>query len=170
MRWVFSLALLILGSTVLRAEGAKTKSSPTESAGSSKQKSTSGKPAKSAHGTHSRGRRAKHSAAPNYQLHPDSSRYAEIQKALADRGYFKGDANGQWNDESVDALKRFQTDQNLDNDGKINSLTLIGLGLGPKHDSLPVSPNKPPSSAPVSGGSPSPSTEEAAPAPTKPPM
>jgi hypothetical protein len=70
-------------------------------------------------------------------LHPDPERYQEIQKALADRGYFKGDVNGQWGDDSVDALKRFQADSKLPDDGKINALSLIGLGLGPKHDSLP---------------------------------
>jgi murein L,D-transpeptidase YcbB/YkuD len=32
----------------------------------------------------------------------------------------------------VDALKRFQSEQNLTPDGKIGSLSLIALGLGPK--------------------------------------
>ena len=72
--------------------------------------------------------------APSYQLHPDQERYQQIQQALTDKGYFKGEVNGQWGDDSVDALKRFQADQKLDDDGHINSLTLIGLGLGPKHD------------------------------------
>jgi hypothetical protein len=72
-------------------------------------------------------------AAPSYQLRPDAERYQQIQQALADKGYFKGEVNGQWGDDSVDALKRFQADQKLDNDGHLNSLTLIGLGLGPKH-------------------------------------
>ena len=58
----------------------------------------------------------------------------QIQQALTDKGYFKGEVNGQWGDDSVDALKRFQADQKLDDDGHLNSLTLIGLGLGPKHD------------------------------------
>ncbi len=74
---------------------------------------------------------SRHAAAPSYQLHPDPERYQEIQKALADRGYFKGEANGVWGDDSVDAMKRFQTDQKLeDTDGKIDALSLIGLGLG----------------------------------------
>jgi hypothetical protein len=73
--------------------------------------------------------------APSYQLHPEPARYQEIQKALADKGYFKGEPNGQWSGDSVDALKRFQTDRNLPSpDGKINALTLSGLGLGPKHE------------------------------------
>ena len=60
----------------------------------------------------------------------------EIQRALADRGYFKGSVDGNWNADSVSALKRFQQDQNLTSDGKISSLALIGLGLGPKHEPL----------------------------------
>ena len=37
-----------------------------------------------------------------------------------------------------ETLKRFQSEQNLESTGKINSLSLIALGLGPKHDSAPV--------------------------------
>ena len=81
-------------------------------------------------------RSSRHTAsAPTYQLHPDPERYQEIQKALADRGYFKGEVNGLWGDDSVDAMKRFQADQKLDEtEGKIDARSLIGLGLGPRHD------------------------------------
>lgn len=85
--------------------------------------------------------------APSYQLHPDSERYQQIQQALADKGYFKGEVNGQWGDDSVDALRRFQTDRNLDGDGHLTALSLTGLGLGPKHDhdlSSPSAPVAPP--------------------------
>jgi hypothetical protein len=69
------------------------------------------------------------------QLSPTPDRYKEIQQALVAKGYLPtAQANGQWTDASADALKRFQTDQNLDATGKINSLSLIALGLGPKHD------------------------------------
>jgi hypothetical protein len=69
------------------------------------------------------------------QAAPTPERYKQIQEALAAKGYLAADqANGQWNDASVDALKRFQTAQNIDSTGKINSLSLIALGLGPKHD------------------------------------
>jgi len=60
----------------------------------------------------------------------------EIQRALSDRGYYKGSVDGNWNADSVDALRRFQKDQNLQSDGKISSLALIGLGLGPKHEPM----------------------------------
>ncbi len=66
------------------------------------------------------------------QQQPSPERYKEIQQALADKGYFSGSVDGNWGPESVDALKRFQREQNLTDDGKIGSLSLIALGLGPK--------------------------------------
>lgn len=68
----------------------------------------------------------------NYQSAPTPDRYKEIQQALATKGYFKGQVNGQWGPDSVDALRRFQGDQSLTQDGKLGSLSLIALGLGPK--------------------------------------
>src|SRR4051812_26347389 len=46
---------------------------------------------------------------PSYQPHPTPERYQEIQQALADKGYYKGPVNGEWGNESTEALKRFQT-------------------------------------------------------------
>src|SRR5208282_2623283 len=68
----------------------------------------------------------------SYQQAPTTARYQEIQQALLKKGYFQGEANGQWGSDSLDALKRFQADQNLMPTGKINSLSLIALGLGAK--------------------------------------
>ncbi len=148
MKCCFALALLASASLLLSGEPAKT--SHHKSSSTSHNKSS----AKTASGHRaSRHRRTRRAAGPSYQLHPDSSRYTEIQKALADRGYFKGEANGVWGDDSVDALKRFQADQKLDADGKINSLSLIGLGLGPKHDAyLPPHPARSPASAAAPAG------------------
>ncbi len=78
--------------------------------------------------------RIRRAAAPSYQLHPDPERYQEIQKTLADRGFYKGQPDGSWNDDSVQALRDFQSANQLEADGKINALTLMKLGLGPKHD------------------------------------
>ena len=71
-------------------------------------------------------------AARSYQQAPTADRYREIQQALISKGYLRGEANGEWGPDSMDALKRFQTDQNLTADGKIGALSLIALGLGPK--------------------------------------
>jgi hypothetical protein len=71
----------------------------------------------------------------NRQLAPTAQRYREIQQALADKGYLQPEeVSGNWNQGSIDALKKFQTAQNLEATGKINSLSLIALGLGPKRD------------------------------------
>jgi hypothetical protein len=53
---------------------------------------------------------------------------------LAAKGYLQPEqVNGAWDDNSTEALKRFQADQKLESTGKVNSLSLIALGLGPKH-------------------------------------
>jgi peptidoglycan hydrolase-like protein with peptidoglycan-binding domain len=66
---------------------------------------------------------------------PSPERYKEIQQALATKGYFAAEPDGNWGPGSIDALKRFQHDQNLAEDGKIGALSLIALGLGPKRES-----------------------------------
>ena len=77
----------------------------------------------------------------NRQMAPSPERYREIQEALAHRGYpTPEEATGAWNQTSIDALKRFQAEQNLESTGKINSLSLIALGLGPKRDPAPAVP------------------------------
>jgi len=93
------------------------------------------------------------------QQQPTPDRYKEIQQALADKGYFGGPVDGNWGASSMDALKRFQHDQNLTEDGKIGSLSLIALGLGPKRGSAggaaPSSPKSvPPASEPPAGAAP----------------
>ncbi len=68
------------------------------------------------------------------QQQPTQDRYREIQEALGEKGYFAGEPDGNWGAESADALKRFQRDQNLTEDGKIGALSLIALGLGPRRN------------------------------------
>lgn len=82
------------------------------------------------------------------QLEPTPERYKEIQQALVTKGYLAADeVTGKWTDSSTEALKKFQADQNLDGNGKINSLSLIALGLGPKRDTSTAAP-KPASAIP----------------------
>jgi hypothetical protein len=71
----------------------------------------------------------------NRQTVPTPDRYREVQSALAAKGYLKSEnASGQWDQSSIDAMKKFQADQNIEATGKLNSLSLIALGLGPKYD------------------------------------
>jgi peptidoglycan hydrolase-like protein with peptidoglycan-binding domain len=82
------------------------------------------------------------------QQAPTTDRYKEIQHALAGKGYLHGEPNGEWGVESTDALKRFQADQNLTPDGKLNSLSLIAMGLGPKRMTAQSHPPLPAPEAP----------------------
>ncbi len=77
------------------------------------------------------------------QLAPTPDRYREIQQALADKGYLKSEPDGVWDAQSMDALRRFQTDRNLSATGKISSASLIGLGLGPSTAPVPPPPASP---------------------------
>ena len=71
----------------------------------------------------------------NRQMAPTKDRYREIQQALYEQGYLPSEPTGVWSPESVEALKQFQSDQKLSVTGRISSLTLINLGLGPIHPS-----------------------------------
>jgi hypothetical protein len=70
------------------------------------------------------------------QQAPTSDRYMEIQQALITRGFLQTPPSGSWDPATIDALKRFQEEQNLPPTGKISSLSLIALGLGPKRTPL----------------------------------
>ena len=86
-----------------------------------------------AHTAHKAPARATRSTWRAGQTAPTPDRYKEIQGALARKGYLHGEATGVWSQDSTDALRRFQQDQNLQASGKLDSLSIIALGLGPKH-------------------------------------
>lgn len=128
---------LLLGGAVSAAPPAKKKSTPSAkaastSAGARKAGSASTRNSSAARKRSSRKSQMARSRRPA-QSAPAPERYKQIQQALAEKGYLSGDASGRWGAESVEALKRFQEDQNLEPTGKINSLSLIALGLGPEH-------------------------------------
>ncbi len=75
------------------------------------------------------------------QLAPTPDRYRQIQQALAAKGYLRPeDATGVWNQTSTDAMKKFQAEQKIESSGKINSLSLIALGLGPRREPIAAKP------------------------------
>lgn len=146
-------ALLMSAVSGQAAAAAKAKSS-TAAHNTTSKKTTSTKkaaaPSKAkshAHKGHTAARRKP--AGPSYQTRPTADRYKEIQQSLADKGYFKGEVNGTWGDDSVEALKRFQSDHKITDDGKLNSLSLIQLGLGPNHDSAALHPAGQPEASPA---------------------
>jgi peptidoglycan hydrolase-like protein with peptidoglycan-binding domain len=135
------LAVALVGLSLVVANAAQTpvtkkkavpKSTKAASAHAAPVKSKAGTAKTSASKAGTKSKRAVVARRPPVQMQPSTDRYKEIQQALADKGYFHGMPDGTWGTESVDALKRFQKDQNLDPDGKIGSLSLMALGLGPK--------------------------------------
>jgi peptidoglycan hydrolase-like protein with peptidoglycan-binding domain len=90
-------------------------------------------------------------------MQPTPERYKEIQQALVAKGYLKGEPTGTWNQESADAMRRFQQDQNINASGKIDSLSLIALGLGPKRASNTQPPA--PAQAPAPPSEPKPDAQ-----------
>lgn len=76
-------------------------------------------------------------AKPRVPLQPAAERLTEIQVALAKAGYLQGEPTGKWDDASVAAMKRFQQEHSIPASGKINSLSLIALGLGPVRGPAP---------------------------------
>ena len=102
---------------------------------------------KSSRGRYTRGRAVAHTRSaprPAVQATPSSDRYREIQEALAAKGYLKTAPTGVWDQDSMEAMRRFQEDQKLTVTGKLNSLSLIALGLGPKDTAIrtPEPPQK----------------------------
>jgi len=87
-------------------------------------------------------------ARPARQSEPTRERYMEIQQALANKGYYAGPVDGSWGAPSAEPMRRFQADQNIPVDGKIGSLSLIALGLGPKRENIDAALLTPASSAP----------------------
>lgn len=79
----------------------------------------------------------------NRQMTPTTDRYKEIQQALYDKGYLKSEPSGVWDNDSQDAMTRFQNDQKLPPTGKITAASLIGLGLGAKSAGAPEAPALP---------------------------
>lgn len=131
-------------STVKKAPAKKSTTTARKSTGSTAGRTTTAR------------KTAKKAPARNWrtrQMAPTPDRYREIQQALVSKGYLKPeDATGVWSQNSTDALKRFQSEQNIESTGKINSLSLIALGLGPRHDTAAVKPPTPQPPVPEAAG------------------
>jgi hypothetical protein len=113
---------------------------PVKSAGKAPPKTAGKKSAAS-----KRGKQAPRVTWRNRQTEPTPERYKEIQGALAAKGFLDpADASGAWSQGSADALKKFQASQNIEASGKIDSLSLIALGLGPKRDAAAKAPEPQP--------------------------
>ena len=132
---ILSLLLLVWGVTIPATP--QTAKAPPKKTTTAAPKSASAKSKTTA--------RKRAPARPPTQQQPTPERSKEIQQALIDKGYLQDPPTGVWDAQSSDALKRFQADRQLQATGKLDSLSLIRLGLGPKRQALtPASLPTPP--------------------------
>jgi hypothetical protein len=66
----------------------------------------------------------------------DSARTLEIQQALIREHYLQGDATGEWDQATREALTRFQDDNHWQTKLLPDARALIKLGLGPSQQNL----------------------------------
>lgn len=80
------------------------------------------------------------------QMAPTPERVNEIQTALAKKGFYAGEPTGKWDDESTEAIRKFQSANGLTPSGKYDAWTLQKLGLGSGTAGLGA-PTPPPNTA-----------------------
>jgi peptidoglycan hydrolase-like protein with peptidoglycan-binding domain len=64
-------------------------------------------------------------------LRPEPERIQEIQQALVQAGYLIAQPNGRWDDQTRDAMRRYQADHGFPVTGLPEAKSLMKLGLGP---------------------------------------
>jgi hypothetical protein len=65
------------------------------------------------------------------RMRPAPERIEEIQQALAQAGYLKAQPNGRWDDQTREAMRRYQADHGFPATGLPEAKSLMKLGLGP---------------------------------------
>jgi len=64
-------------------------------------------------------------------LRPEPERIQEIQQALVHAGYLNAQPNGRWDDQTREAMRRYQADHGFPVTGLPEAKSLMKLGLGP---------------------------------------
>jgi peptidoglycan hydrolase-like protein with peptidoglycan-binding domain len=64
-------------------------------------------------------------------LRPEPQRIEEIQQALVQAGYSNAPPNGRWDDQTREAMRRYQADHGFPVTGLPEAKSLMKLGLGP---------------------------------------
>jgi hypothetical protein len=79
----------------------------------------------------SRARRAAAERRRRALLRPEPERIQEIQQALVQAGYLNAQPNGRWDDQTREAMRRYQADHGFPATGLPEAKSLMKLGLGP---------------------------------------
>jgi hypothetical protein len=115
----------------------QTSKQPASQTSTSSAKKSAKSSSKSAHSTASKSKKSRKSAANRHgQQKIDPQRALEIQEALIREHYLTGKPSGVWNDETQQAMQRYQADNNWQSKTTPDARALIKLGLGPDHEHL----------------------------------
>lgn len=63
------------------------------------------------------------------EVYIDPSTVRQIQQALNEKGFDVGEANGEWSQQSADAMRKFQESAGLDPTGNVNFSTIAALNV-----------------------------------------
>ncbi len=131
-----SVTILVcsIGFTQATASSA-TPASKTTPPSATSHSTTKPKSAKARRTKTSASRKGKHSKKRGQQK-IDGERTHQIQQALIQKGYLKGEPSDKWDASTEAALRKFQADNGWQNKTVPDSRALIKLGLGPSHDHL----------------------------------
>jgi peptidoglycan hydrolase-like protein with peptidoglycan-binding domain len=96
------------------------------------------KSANNSHGSKSRhGKKVVKSSWKSHGQHGiESDRTRQIQEALIRQNYLSGEADGNWDSRTQDAMRRYQEDHGWQSKVLPDSRALIKLGLGPDHSGV----------------------------------
>jgi peptidoglycan hydrolase-like protein with peptidoglycan-binding domain len=97
-------------------------------------------------------------------MRPEPERIQEIQQALVQAGYLNAQPNGRWDDQTREAMRRYQVDHGFPATGLPEAKSLMKLGLGPH----PLPPELDPGSGAKAGADPNPNAPAKSPAPATP--
>jgi peptidoglycan hydrolase-like protein with peptidoglycan-binding domain len=64
-------------------------------------------------------------------MRPQPERIQEIQQALVQAGYLNAQPNGRWDNQTREAMRRYQADHGFPVTGLPEAKSLMKLGLGP---------------------------------------
>jgi len=116
------------GALLAATKSTAAKPAPTKSAAKSGG-SKSGKKKSSSKNAHLSSRQARKIYMAH--LHPGTDRVTAIQQKLADVGYLKEAPSGQWDNQTREAMRRYQEDNGFPATGLPEAKSLMKLGLGP---------------------------------------
>ncbi|MBF0334883.1 MAG: peptidoglycan-binding protein [Alphaproteobacteria bacterium] len=63
------------------------------------------------------------------EMYIDPSTVRQIQQALNEKGFDVGEANGEWTQQSADAMRKFQESAGLDQTGNVNFSSIAALNV-----------------------------------------